>query len=160
MKGFFERNKILHVIPDSGSAGVYTLGAGTTDVNTGVVDAQLHQCAGLAWVVILGTLAASSSVTIKAQHSDDGTNWSDVEGTSQATVDANDDDKILGVQVGRLTKRYNRLNIVRGDGGNSAINAVLANLYEPRVLPVAQLTSAGQFVRAPEIFDASNTGTA
>lgn len=160
MNGYFEHVKQLHIAPDSGSATVYTLAAGTTDVNTGVVDAQLHQCEGLAWTVILGTLAASSSVTVKAQHSDNGSDWTDVEGTSQATVADTDDDKIIGIQVGRITKRYNRLAIVRGDGGNSAINAIVANLYGPRTTPVTQLVTDGQFVRQPEIFDASTSGTA
>jgi hypothetical protein len=156
----FETLKFIKLAPDSGSASTFSLSAGTTDVTSTVIDFQAHQAQEVAFIVDLGAIAASGSVTIKFQHSDDNSAWSDVEGSSQATSADTDDDKRLGLQINRITKRYGRLSTVRGDGGNSAISQMEAILGKLRAEPPTQLTSAGQFIRQPEVFGAGITGTA
>jgi len=147
---------ILHLTCDGTN---YTLAAGITDVNSGAVDLAQYASKRVAFLVTLGTIAASGSGTIKVQHSDDNSTYVDVEGTSQAWVDT-DDDKVLGVEIHRPLKRYLRVVITRGDAGNSTINAVHAIVGDNRTVPFTQLTTAGQFVRAPEIFSSPATGTA
>jgi hypothetical protein len=147
---------VLHLTTDGTN---YVLAAGTTDVNSGAVDLAQYASKKIAFLVALGTIAASGAGTIKVQHSDDNTTFVDVEGTSQAWVDT-DDDKVIGVEIHRPLKRYLRVVITRGDGGNSTINGVFALVGDNRTVPFTQLVTAGQFVRAPEIFASPATGTA
>jgi hypothetical protein len=147
---------LLHLTCDGTN---YTLTAGTTDTNSGAVDLAQYAAKRIAFFVALGTITASGSGTIKVQHSDDNSTFVDVEGTSQAWVDT-DDDKVLGVEIHRPLKRYLRVAITRGDAANSVVNGVFALVGDNRNVPFTQLTTAGQFVRAPEIFASPNTGTA
>jgi hypothetical protein len=148
--------KINHVTVDGTN---YVLAAGTSDVNTGIIDTRGF--GGIAFLVQLGVMAASSGVTIKVKQSaaSDMTGEVDVEGTSQ-TGSATDDDKMIGTDIFEPSERYVRLNIVRADGGDATINAVYALQYNPIEAPVTQSTGAGQFVRTPEKFQRPAAGTA
>jgi hypothetical protein len=147
---------VLHLTIDGTN---YVLAAGTTDVNSQSVDLAQYASKRIAFLVALGTIAASGAGTIKVQHSDDNTNFVDVEGTSQAWVDT-DDDKVIGVEIHRPLKRYLRVVTTRGDAGNSTINGIFALVSDNRTQPFTQLVTAGQFVRQPEIFASAPTGTA
>ena len=137
----------------------YVLSAGTSDVNSGSVDLAQYAGKRLVFLVALGTIAASGAGTIKVQHSDDNSTFTDVENTSQAWVDS-DDDKVIGTEIHRPTKRYYRVVTTRGDAGNSTINGIFALIGDNRTSPVTQLVTAGQFVRQPEFFASPPTGTA
>lgn len=147
---------ILHLTCDGTN---YTLTAGTSDTNSGAVDLAQYAAKKILFLVALGAVASSGAGTIKVQHSDDNSTFVDVEGTSQAWTDT-DDDKVLGVEIVRPLKRYLRVVITRGDAGNSTINGVFAIVGDNRTVPFTQLTTAGQFVRTPELFASPNTGTA
>ena len=116
----------------------YILAAGTSDVNSGSVDMLGYQ--GVAFMYMLGTLAASSAVTISVQQSDDdgvADAFSDLLASSEAAT-ASDDNKLMLSEVYRPTKRYVRVATVRGDGGNSTIDGLVALLYRPSFAPVTQ----------------------
>lgn len=150
-------SKIVHVAVDATN---FTLAAGTTDVTSGIVDMEGYD--EITWVVLLGTLAASSSVAIKAQQGAiaNMSDAADLLGTAQTNVDVNDDDKMMGISISGVRERYHRLSITRGDGGNSTINGVIAILSQADKVPVTQSTAAGQFVAAPEFFQLPAEGTA
>lgn len=152
----FAQLGLLHLTCDGTN---YTLTAGTSDTNSGSVDLAQYAAKRIAFLVALGAIAASGAGTIKVQHSDDNSTFVDVEGTSQAWADT-DDDKVLGVEIHRPLKRYLRVVITRGDAGNSTINGVFALVGDSRTVPFTQLVTAGQFVRQPEIFASPATGTA
>lgn len=150
----------VQVAPNSAAANTFSLAAGTTDVNSATVDlSAMGGAQAISFVLLLGVIAASGSGTFKLQNSDDGTNWADVAGTSQAWADT-DDDKMIGVDIATPKKRYWRGVITRGDGGNSEIKSLIFVGSRVRSEPVAQRTTAGQFVRTPEIFASPDQGTA
>lgn len=156
----FEALRFIKLAPDGTAPTTYSLSAGTSDVNTTPVDLRAHQGQEIAFIVDLGPIAAGGGVTIKAQSSPDGVTYTDIAGTSQTSADTNDDMR-LGLQLNRCMQPFVRLNIARADGGNATINQVEAIIGKLRVGgPGNQLTSAGQFIRQPEIFGSSQTGTA
>lgn len=162
MHSLLSQYTIEHVVPDGTAATTYALAAGTSDVNSGVVDRA--NCEEVTFLVTAGTMAASSSLDVKVQQSDDDDGdpdgFSDVAGTSVTQISPTDDDKMVAISVKNATKRYLRLAFTRGDGGNSAINAVHAIKGPYRRQPFSHSTSAGQFASAPELFDGPAEGTA
>lgn len=141
---------LLKMAPDAGSASTFILSAGTSDVNSSVIDLASYQGNQVDFIIQAGAIAGSGSLSIKAQHSDNGTDFTDISGTTIAWADT-DDYKIGGIPISRVSKRYLRLAITRGDGGNSAVDALLAVIGGNRVVPVSQSTGTGQFVAAPSV---------
>lgn len=136
----------------------YTLSAGTSDVNSDPIDCA--NCDEVAILVNLGAMAASGTVDMKLQESEDGsTGWADLEGTALTQADEDDDNKWFGVSVKNPLKRYIRAAFTRGDGGNSTINSMIAIKNHMRKQPITQSTGAGQFV-AVEKFVSPVAGTA
>lgn len=144
-----------HVVPDSAAATTYTLAAGTSDKTSGAID--LLGCLECAILIAMGTITATGTCDFKAQHSDDGSSWSDIENGAQTQVVDTMSDKLVGFTVKNPTKRYLRVDINRGTA-NSVINGIFA-FKKYRELPVVQAVTAGQFVAAPEVLFGV-TGTA
>lgn len=134
----------------------YVLSAGTTDVNSGVVDTQGYE--GVAFVAQVGAIAANGAVTVKAQQ-DTASNMAtaaDIAGTSQGATADTDDNKLIVVDIYRPQERYVRLAITRGDSGNSTIDSLIAIKYLPQHKPVTQ----GTDVYGVEVFNSPAEGTA
>lgn len=102
----------------------YVLAAGTTDVNSTSVDISGFD--GVTFYVLVGTIAASGSVTCKLQYSTDNSNWTDVTGGGSGTTADTDDNKTIILEVIDPAARYYRVVTTRGDGGNSTINGLMA----------------------------------
>lgn len=152
---------IVHLAPDGTAATTYALAAGTTDVNSTSVDCL--GCEEVTFLVAAGTMAASSSLDVKVQQSSDdgvGDGFSDLEGTAATQISATDDDKMVAISIRNPQKRYLRLAFTRGDGGNSAINSVVAIMGPYNKQPFAHSTAAGQFIATPELFNGPAEGTA
>jgi hypothetical protein len=151
--------KIQHVQVSDGVS--FPLAAGTTEVNSGIVDMAGYR--GLLWIVILGVMAASSTVDVKAQQgqASNMADAADLLGSASAQADANDDDKYIALDIVGPAERYQRLAFTRGNGGNSEILACIAILYDPVNKPVVQdVASAGQAKAVLEFFQRPAEGTA
>jgi hypothetical protein len=110
--------------------------AGQTAVNSDGLDMAGFE--GAQFIVCVGTVDATGTVTAKLQEDDDsefGT-AADLEGTSIAATAA-DDNGLLLIDLLRPGKRYARVVIARGTA-DSVIDAILAVRYMPRTKPVAQ----------------------
>ena len=149
--------KISHVTVDGTN---YTLAAGTSDVNSGVVDLAGYE--GVTWIVLLSTMAASSTVDVKVQQgaASNLSDAADLAGTAFTQAGASDDDEIIVIEVKDPQERYQRLAFTRGDGGNSTINGVLAILWGAQKVPITQDVTAGQHVAQPEVHIGPAEGTA
>lgn len=139
------------IVPVTVDGTNYLLTAGTSDVNSGVVDTLGYK--GIAWVLELGTIAASGAVTVKAQQgaASNLSDAADLAGTAQGPCADTDDNKVMLIDIYRPQERYQRLAITRGDGGNSTINALFAILYHPdHANPVSQANAAfAEFFNSP-----------
>lgn len=160
MSQFLNEFIVEHVTVDGTN---YILAAGTSDVNSGAVDAA--NCRELVFFLTLGVMAASSTCDFKIQGSSDGsTGWTDLVGTAATQAVATDDDKMIGASVKNPTEyRYYRIAITRGDGGNTTLQSLHCVKGQTRKQVAAaslQSTSAGQFVAAPEQFVSVGAGTA
>lgn len=133
------------------------LAAGTTDVASDPIDMLGFEA--VVFILLVGTMAASSSITAKVQQSDDDDgspdDFSDLTGTSQA-VGASDDDKLVLWDIYRPTKRYLKVASTRGDGGNSTIDGLLAIKYRTLNAAVTQSST----VLSVERFNSPAEGTA
>lgn len=153
---FFTSNKVLHVAPDDGATTTFNLSAGTTDKNSVSVDRKGFE--EVSFIPIFGDNVDTGTFTMKLQHSDDNTTFTDcldVDGntcTQAFTAGASDTDyEMLGISaVGTKLKRYVRIAIDRGTA-NTVIADLIAILSTPHKMPITQATTAGQFIQAPTI---------
>lgn len=116
----------------------YILAAGTTDVDSEAVDMLGYE--GVAFVTAMGTLATGSAVTTQLQQSSDDAAadaYTDIAGSQNVASAVTDDDKFLITEIYRPKERYLRQQTIRGDGGNSTIDALFAILFRPGQLPVS-----------------------
>lgn len=130
----------------------YILSADTTDVNSEAVDTLGYE--GVAFVTVVGTLASSADVTTQIQQSSDNAvadSFADVADTENGVSADTDDNKLLITDVFRPKERYLRQQTIRGDGGNSTIDALFAILYRPTNAPVSlhSTVEAAVFVNSP-----------
>jgi len=138
--------KIEHLTADGTN---YALSAGTTDVESGVVD--MADYGGVCFLVTLGDNADTGTFEATVQQSDDaGGSPDDFDALSGAqvsfTAGASDTDhKMIAIDVKGPLKRYLRLAFNRGTA-NTVIASVHALKYLPRERPVTQGTGAGQFI--------------
>lgn len=140
---------VVHVPPSAAAATTYTLAAGTTAVNSVVVDTQGYK--GANWILAFGANVDTSVCVVKVQGSADGsTNWTDITGATQTNTDASaaSADKLLSIQVESPLFRYLRVVITR-TVANSAVAALFCILDNNVQGPVSQLVTAGQFVAQP-----------
>lgn len=158
VKNIFDHEKVDRLRVDGAN---YVLVAGTTDVKSDPVHAVNSQA--ISFLVLLGAMAASSTVDVKVQGSPTTTDgdFVDLEDTAFTQAGAADDYGMLGVTIHEPARyEYYRLAFTRGDGGNSEIQGVLA-FTEPRVKPVEQSTTVpGGFKAAPEFHADPAAGTA
>lgn len=148
----FEKIIPVTMAPDDGATTTYTLSAGTSDVNSVVLDMQTYQGRAFAFLARLGAITSTGVGTFKIQHSDSsGSDFTDITGASVSYTDA-DANKTVGVQVNRITKRYIRVATDRGTA-NSAIAAMLGFIGDIRKEPATGKfpTGAGQWSAAPTI---------
>jgi len=109
------------------------------------------------FVVSIGTIEATGTVTIKVQQDDLNAagGMADLEGTSVAYTAA-DDGKLAILDVVKPGKRYVRL-LVTTAAANGTINLAIARLYRAKNRPVTQSTSE---VVASELHVSPAEGTA
>ncbi len=151
-----ETVKVQTVFPNDGAATTVALAAGTSDVNSVGVDTQGFD--SLSILIRLGTVTATGTGTFKIQGSDDNSTYVDIEGSAQTWADT-DSNYQIGWGYGRLVYRYYRVATDRATA-NTAISSMVALLSNSKLEAVTQLTSTGQFLRAPEIVALASTGTA
>jgi hypothetical protein len=102
--------------------------AGTTDINGTTADCQ--NAKGVGMFVQMGAITGTAITSIKAQGSNDGSSWSDLEGTAQTIADT-DDDKLFYIDIYRPKNRYNRVVVDRGTA-NAVVAAAWYEFYELR----------------------------
>lgn len=110
--------------------------AGTSDQNSAVVDTAGFE--GVRFVALFGALTATQVTSIKVQQGAmaDGSDMADLEGSKVGPLADTDGNKVLIAEVYRPCERYVRLVVDRGVA-NAVIDGVVAELYCPRVKPVA-----------------------
>lgn len=121
--------------------------AAQTDVTSDAVDSRDFDT--VAFYALLGTITATGTGTMKAQHSDaSGSGFVDV-GASVTYADT-DSDKVLILEVSQPVKRYVRVVIER-DTANAGVNGVLALQGKASAKPVTHDSSvtASSLVQAP-----------
>lgn len=112
--------------------------AGTSDINTTVVDRQGF--AGVKWTVAWGAISATAVTRCKVQQGtlSDGSDMADLEGSLTSTLTpTTDDNKITVVDLYTCTERYVRLVIDRGTA-NAVVDSAVAELYGAAIEPVTQ----------------------
>jgi hypothetical protein len=102
--------------------------AATTDINGTTADCQSAK--GVGMFVQMGAITATAVTSIKAQGSDDGSSWLDLEGTAQSIADT-DDEKLFYIDLYRPLHRYNRVVVDRGTA-NAVVAAAWYEFYELR----------------------------
>lgn len=110
--------------------------AGTTDVNTTVLDMSGFDC--VYWEALFGTLTATQVTLIKAQQGDlaDGSDAADITGAATAALADADSNKALVLEVIRPQKRFVRLVVDRGTA-NAVIDGVMGIQYHSMKQPEA-----------------------
>lgn len=113
----------------------WTVAAGITDVNSDVVDMAGFE--GIRFILALGALVSGAVTSVKIQQGTDltVTDAADLEGSSVAIADT-DDNKIVVTQVYRPRERFVRMAIDRGTA-NATIDGLVVELFGTRVKPVA-----------------------
>jgi hypothetical protein len=132
------------------------LAAGTSDVNSEIVDMQ--NFTGILIIVALGVIAASGAVTIKVQqgNASNMSDAADILGSAIGPCADTDDNKLMVSELIRPTERYVRIVTTRGDGGNSTIDGIFVVLFGARKQPVA----ADATVFGQEVIVGPTEGTA
>ena len=111
--------------------------AGTTAINGAAVDLQTQDSTSVLFIAALGALTSTQVTSLKAQYSDDNTNWYDfttpASVTTSAAADA-DGNKLLVLDVHKPQHRYVRPVLNRGTA-NAVLDALIAIPYNARTLP-------------------------
>lgn len=128
--------------------------AGMATTNCDAVDMAGYD--SVAFVALIGTIAASGTVDMKAQQDSASGMGSaaDLAGTKVSLTDA-DDDKMLILNIHRPRERYVRA-VITTAVGNGTIDGVFAILYNARNKPITQ----GSTVGAGESHQSPAEGTA
>lgn len=149
MKKFFESVQVNHLTFDGTN---YALTGGTSDVNSGTVDARGFE--KVAFLCVFGDNADTATFTGTIQGSADGsTGWTAITNAAVTfTAGATDtDNEMVGVECEvNPAYRYYRFATDRGTA-NTVGAALLAFLIKGDREPVTQPTGAGQFVATPII---------
>ena len=113
--------------------------AGTNDTLSGDI-LDLQDCDSVVGVAILGDVAATSVVTLKAYTGDEAALGDGAYETVTATVTAtatSADDKLLVLDVVKPGKRYVRFDVVRATAA-AVVDGVIAVRYNFRTEPTTQ----------------------
>ena len=122
--------QLQRVAPDGTAATTFQLAAGTTDPNSAAVDTR--DFGGCRFIVCVGAMAAGATLDCKVQRSPDNSTWTDITGAAITQYADTKDDKPFTIDIPEPAARYLRLVFTRGNGGNTTIDAVLAELYNPK----------------------------
>lgn len=144
--------KTLRLRPDGSG---YTVAAGTSDVNSDVVDTQGFE--GVRFIAGFGAITAGAVTSIKVQQGTAAnlSDAADLAGTG-VTVADDDDNQIAIVDVYKPRERYLRVAFDRGTQ-NAVIDLLVAELYGPREKPI---TEDAAIVIAAEMHVSPAEGTA
>jgi len=110
------------------------LADGATDPDSDSVDMEGFD--GVMFLGIVGTIAATGTVTLAAEQSSDDSTFNALSGIS-AEAGAADDDKFLLLDVYRPTDRYVRTALTRGTA-DSVYGGTIAIQYKARKKPTVQ----------------------
>lgn len=110
----------------------YTVAAGSSDVNSDVIDT-----AGYEWVRIItgfGTITAGAATSIKLQDGATSSPTTDVLGSAQTVADANDN-QIVITEIYRPQNRYLR-QVTKRATQNAVIDFMIVEMGGSRKLPI------------------------
>lgn len=132
----------------------WTVAAGTTNVNSDVVDTAGAE--GVRFIIGFGAITSGAATSIKVQQGQQSnlSDAADLAGSAQ-TVGDTADNSIFITEIYRPRERYVRLSTLRATQ-NSVIDFVLAELYGTRTKPVTQDAT----VSGNETFASPAEGTA
>lgn len=152
MKHLSNRVKTVRLKPDGSG---YTVAAGTTDVNSDIVDTAGYE--GVRFIAGFGALTSGAVTSLKVQQNtaNSGTGMADLEGSNIAVAD-DDDNQIAITDIFRPRERYLRVAFDRGTA-NAVIDFLLVELYLPHVEPI---TEDASIVIAAEKHTSPAEGTA
>lgn len=105
--------------------------AGQATTNTTGVDTS--DCDGVLFIVSIGAIVATGTVTVTVGESDNNSDYTAVTGASIA-YDSDDDNKLAVLDVRNHSKRYLRVTIVTATA-NGTIDGVVAVKYGLRAFP-------------------------
>lgn len=125
--------KTLRLKPD---ASGWTVAAGTSDVNSDIVDTAGWE--GVRFIAGFGAITAGAVTSIKAQQGA-AANMSDAADLADTgiTIADDDDNQVAIVDIFKPRERYVRLAFDRGTQ-NAVIDFLIAELYRPRKMPVSE----------------------
>ena len=126
--------------------------AGTATTNSTAVDMKGHDA--VTFIVAIGAIVSTGTVTVKGQTSSDNSTFNDLTGTSQAYTDA-DDNKLCILEITKPLERYLRCTIITATA-NGTIDSVIAIQTAASEEPVTQ----GSTVVGTEQHLAPTEGTA
>lgn len=139
-KELIKEAKVLQGITTTAGA------AGTSAINSATVDMANYE--GVVAAVSIGAIVSGAVTSLKWQQSADDSNWDDLEGTSLAIAD-DDDNTTVYTAVHKPADRYVRLVISRATQ-NATIGSVTFLQYGARTLPVSQSLTGESFVTPAE----------
>jgi hypothetical protein len=119
----------------------YTAAAGAADITSDIIDMQGYD--GIRFVEGFGTITAGAVTSLKVQQGAAATmsDGADLAGTGQTVADT-DDGKMFISEIYRPQERYLRV-ITKRATQNAVVDFLIAELYAPRVTPVAQDATVG-----------------
>ncbi|GAF80659.1 unnamed protein product [marine sediment metagenome] len=105
---------------------------------------KLDKANGVLFGVVMGTIVATGVVTIKAEVSDNNSDWDDVEG-SEVVMGATESDQIAVVEMGNVAQAYARVTVTR-TVADSTVDGIIAVGTSPGISPIANHASVGASV--------------
>lgn len=128
--------KTIRLKPDGST---FTVAAGTSDVNSDIVDMQNFE--GVRFLVGFGAITSGAVTSIKVQQgaASDMSDAADLLGTG-VTVADNDDNQVAIVEVYKPRERYLRVTTDRGTQ-NAVIDFAIAELWGAKKLPITDDTA-------------------
>lgn len=127
--------------------------AGTTAQNSSSVDMANFE--GVRFTAAFGAIVAGAATSVNVAQSADDSSFADLLG-SGVTVEDDDDNQVVVIDIWRPVDRYVRCEIARATQ-NATIDGVIAEQYGPRVLPTTDDTTT---VVGREIHTSPAEGTA
>lgn len=118
---------------------------GTTTITSSAVDMSGYE--GVRFIVLFGTITdGTPNIQGRQGQVSNMSDGASLAGTDVAMLDA-DDNKIGILEIYRPAERYVDCQVVRGGATGCVIDAIIAELYGPRVMPITQDSTVGQIER-------------
>lgn len=124
----------LKLIRNKPDGSTYAVVAGTSDLSSDIVDTA--DCEGVIFVTGFGAITTSAVTSVKVQQNDANSTsgMADLEGSSIAVADTNDD-KIVVHDIYRPRERYLRTVVDRGTA-NAVVDFQLVIKYGVKLQPI------------------------